>query len=164
MACFVYMFVSPLFQWSRICLLEIKKKKKNSDSVWCGCFQGKIKWQSCAEKAISQQNTSCDMQHVHGWHGVKCVCFPFAFPFVLRKDSAKNSHSCCYALLTCLLFLLLAQLRLLPWAELEETHVWWQVPGLEPCCVLAQVLPLESWKLPACSKYIWMDHIGVYFL
>lgn len=55
---FLHHFSAPLCAYWRL------KKNYISDSAWCGCFQGKVKWQSCAEKAISQQNTFCDMQHV----------------------------------------------------------------------------------------------------
>lgn len=145
MAYFIYMFVSSLFQCCHMCLLEVKKK--NSGSGWFGCFQGKIKWQSCAEKAISKQNTFCDMQHVDGWQGVKCVCFPFAFPFVLGKESAKNSDSFCCALLTCLLFLLLAQAlassgccpglnlrRLMP-GDKSQGSCWSPAVSWHKCCL-----------------------------
>lgn len=145
-----------------MCLLEIKKILN---------FRFSLVWLLSRKDQVTEQCREGYKPAKHflwhaacGWQGFKCICFPFAFPF------AKNSDSCCSALLHLPVISAACpgsdQLRLLPWAELEETHGWWQVPGqlLEPCCILARVLPLENWKLPTCSKSIWMVNIGVYFL
>lgn len=107
MACFVYMFVSPSFQCSLMCLLEIKKELHFRFSlVWLLSRKGQVT-ELCRE---GHKPAKHFLWHAAcGWQGFKCVCFPFALSFVPGKDSAKYSCSCSSALLTCLLFLLLAQ-------------------------------------------------------
>lgn len=141
MACFVYMFASPSFQCSLMCLLEIKKKKKSH-------FRFSLVWLLSRKDQVIELCREGHKPAKHflwhaacGWQGFKCVCFPFALPFVPGKDSAKNSHSCSSALLTCLLFLLLAQ-------ALSRSGCW---PGLNLSRPMAGGKSQGSYWSPAVS-------------